>query len=116
VTPDESRALVDGLAIETRHGQSVRPLPISVVDAAKVLGINRQLLDERVAPRLTTVRIGRRRLGPTIELDRYVNDLIAEAETVTAVERPASSTMADRTPDRRAHRPRKPGRKIGKTC
>lgn len=96
MTPDESKALVGDLAIEASHDQTIRPLLISVVDAAMLLGIDRQLFDERVVPDITTVKIGRRRLVPTAELDRYVTGLIAEAETVAAVERPLPSTVADR--------------------
>lgn len=95
MTPEESKTQIDGLAVEASHAQVIRPLLISVVDAAKVLGITRRSFDTHVVSRLATVRIGSRRLVPTAELDRYVAGLIAEAEAVATVERPIPSNMAD---------------------
>lgn len=95
MTPEETRIVIDDLVIETRHDQAIRPLLISVVDAARVLGIDRQLFDERVVPELTTVKIGRRRLVPTAEIDRYVSGLIAEAAEAKAVAEPPVRTSVE---------------------
>lgn len=55
------------------NGQAPR-LALSVDEAAASLGIHRDTFDARVLPRLKTVPVGRRRLVPVAELERYLKE------------------------------------------
>lgn len=49
-------------------------LALSVEEAAEALGIHRDTFDKRVLPRIKTVPVGRRRLVPVAELERFLAD------------------------------------------
>lgn len=49
-----------------------RRLALSVEEAAEALGISRDSFDRHVLPRVKVVAIGRRRLVPVRELERYL--------------------------------------------
>lgn len=59
---------------ESERGASVPRLALSVEEAAESLGICRDTFDARVLPRLRTVPVGRRRLVPVAELERFLAD------------------------------------------
>jgi len=48
-------------------------LALSIDEAAAALGISRDHFDRHVLPRVKVVPIGRRRLVPVRELERYLN-------------------------------------------
>jgi len=73
------RQTLERLSLTTKAGLPLRPLLLSVVETAKVLGLSRRIVEARVIPQLTTVRFGTRRLVPIVELERYVDGLITEA-------------------------------------
>ena len=57
------------------------PILLSVDDAARLAGVGRSILYERLlAGDISSVKIGRRRLVPRAALDAYVERLMAEAE------------------------------------
>ena len=53
--------------------QAVRRLALSPDEAASSLGVSRDVLDEHVMPDLRVVRLGRRRLIPLGELERWLD-------------------------------------------
>jgi hypothetical protein len=52
--------------------EEVPRLSLGAEDAARSLGISRDLFDEHVAPELRKVRAGRRVLYPVRELERWL--------------------------------------------
>ena len=50
-----------------------RRLTVSVDEAAAVLGVSRDFFDRHIAHDLRLIRVGRRVLVPTRELDRWVD-------------------------------------------
>lgn len=57
------------------------PILLSVDDAARLAGVGRSILYERLlAGDISSVKIGRRRLVPRAALVAYVERLMAEAE------------------------------------
>jgi hypothetical protein len=55
-----------------RARERVPRLSLGAEEAAKALGISRDLFDEHVAPELRKVRAGRRVLYPIRELERWL--------------------------------------------
>lgn len=53
--------------------ERVPRLALGAEEAAKALGISRDLFDEHVAPELRKVRAGRRILYPVRELERWLD-------------------------------------------
>jgi hypothetical protein len=56
-----------------RGVEQVPCLSLGAEEAAKALGISRDLFDEHVAPELRKVRAGRRVLYPVRELERWLD-------------------------------------------
>jgi len=59
---------------EAGRSRFVPPLALSRHEAATALGVSIDYLDEHVLPDLRIVRRGRRKLIPTRELERWLNE------------------------------------------
>jgi hypothetical protein len=53
-------------------GPTVRQLLVNVQTAAEMLGIKEDCFEDHVEPRVKIVRIGRRKLIPTAELEAFI--------------------------------------------
>ena len=60
------------MSVPQRPSERVPRLTLSIDEAAAALGVSRDSLEREVLHELRTVRVGRRRLVPVRELERWV--------------------------------------------
>lgn len=60
-------------------GQGVVRMALSPDEAAKALGVSRSFFFAEILPALAIVRVGRRRLVPVRELERWLNSSAQQA-------------------------------------
>jgi excisionase family DNA binding protein len=61
------------------HRPAIQRLAYSIEEAAEAIGVSGDFFREHVAPDLRIVRVGRRRLVPVRELERWLDDTAARA-------------------------------------
>ena len=72
--PADVDALADAVAqrIAPLMQPSARRLALSVDEAARAIGVSRDHFDRHVLPRIRVAHVGRRKLVPVVELERFL--------------------------------------------